>query len=365
MTSTSALPETMYALQLVKQGAPEEAFEYRRVKVPIIKKPTDILVNVKAAGVNPAEGKFRSGNVMSISVPRTMGCDYSGVVMAKGSKVTEFEVGDAVFGVLDNLTKGPEGTYAEYIVASLGSGVIAKKPENISFEEAASLGAVALTAMQGIGIHGNFLSQDKDTKPKRVLIVGASGGIGVYATQFAKALGAQEVLGICGSKNASLVQSLGADQVFDYTSTESMDTLLSSPQYKDLEVILDCIGGDDYYNQLRPLLKPKTGVYCTAVGPIIHLGSQPAGVSDWAHVISRVVWRKFFGPCPYILFRGIPWEKMKTDIRSWLAEGIVRPVVGKDQVFDLKEGAKAHVLLDSLHASGRIILKIPSSSSSS
>ncbi|KAI9267882.1 hypothetical protein BDA99DRAFT_558088 [Phascolomyces articulosus] len=359
LTTPLSIPETMYALQLVKQRcSPEEAFEYRQVKTPIIKNPTDILVKIKAAGVNPGEGKYRSCNVISISIPRTLGCDYSGIVMAKGSKVTEFEVGDAVFGVLDNKAQGPEGTYGEYTVASLESGVIVKKLDNITFEEAASLGAVSLTAMQGIGIHGNFLSQDKNIKPKRVLVIGASSGIGVYAIQFAKALDAQEVLGICGSKNTSLVQSLGADQVFDYTSTESMADLLSSPQYKDLDVIFDCIGGDDYYHQLYPLLKPKTGIYCTAVGPIIYFGTEPVGFSDWIYIVSRILWRKFFGPCHYIFGLFAPFHTMKTKIHPWLEEGIIRPVIGKDQVFDLKEGAKAHGLMETKHASGRIILKV-------
>ncbi|KAI9267883.1 chaperonin 10-like protein [Phascolomyces articulosus] len=355
---SSSIPEIMNALQLIKQRCPpEEAFEYRQVKVPIMKKPTDILVNVKAAAINPAESKFRSGNVMTISVPRTMGCDYSGVIVAKGSQVTEFNIGDAVFGVLDNHTKGPEGSYAEYIVASIESGSIAKKPDNVSFEEAASIGVTALTAMQGIGFHGNMLSEDKNTRPKKVVVVGASGGVGAHSVQFAKALGAQEVTAICSSKNTFFVQSLGADRVVDYTSPESMEQFLSS-QKEQLDLVMDCVGGEAYYTQLRPLLKPKTGIYCTAAGPIIHPATEPLGISDWAYLVSTVLYRRFFGPCPYFFIRDIPWQTMKTTIQPWLVEGTVRGVVGKDQVFDLKDGAKAHVLLDTLHASGRIILKV-------
>ncbi|KAI8143656.1 hypothetical protein BJV82DRAFT_514638 [Fennellomyces sp. T-0311] len=333
----NAIPEMMHALQVVKQGPAEEAFEYNEIKTPIVKQPTDVLIKVKATGVNSGDAKLRSGKVMSIKVPRILGFDFSGNVVAKGSKVDEFEIGDAVYGIVDCMQKG--------VVASIKTGAIAKKPENISFEEAASVG---LTAYQGIVVHGNY----PDQGDKKMIVVGASGGVGINAVQIAKAIGAQ-VVAICSGKNASFVSSVGADRVFDYTSKESMAQLAAEKSSHDL--VLDCVGGDDYYNQLIPLLKPK-GCYVTAVGPIMHVGSDTVSMSNWAHIISTVVWRRLFGPCTYIFIRDLLWKQIGQDIHAWLSDGTLKAVVS--HTFDLKDGAKAHALVETQRVVGKIVLKV-------
>ncbi|KAI8137757.1 chaperonin 10-like protein [Fennellomyces sp. T-0311] len=344
------VPETMHALQLIQFGSPGEGLKYTQTKTPLMKDPTDLVVNVKAVGVNPAESKFRAGNIFGLKLPRTLGCDYSGIVVAKGSKVTEFDVGDAVFGCLDNLAMGPEGTYAEYIIASVKKGAIAKKPENISFEEAASTGAACLTAYQGILIHGKFPRDGS----KRILVVGASGGVGAYGVQFAKAIGAK-VTGICSGKNGSFVSGIGADRVIDYTNKENMAMLES--EHDSYDMVLDCVGGDDYYYQLMPLLK-QNGIYCTAVGPVMYIGAEKITKSTWLHVISTVLWRRWFGPRTYILIRDLPMKTLGTDISNWLSDGTIKGIIGENQIFNLKDGARAHALSDTQHAVGKIVLRV-------
>ncbi|KAI8140193.1 chaperonin 10-like protein [Fennellomyces sp. T-0311] len=348
--SSISVPETMNALRLIKHGPPDQAFEYTHVKTPVITNPTDVLIKVKAAGINPSESMFRAGNLMSLKVPRTLGCDFSGVVVAKGSQVTEFEIGDAVYGCLNNMTNGPEGSYAEYTMASIAKGAIVKKPEHVSFEEAASLGGACLTAYHGIVMNGDY---PKDG-PKKILIAGASGGVGAYAVQIAKAIGA-EAVGICSAKNVSFVSSLGADRVVDYTSKESMAQLEAENESYDL--VFDCVGGKDYYKQLVPLLKPK-GVFSTAVGPVKHIGSEKLGIVDWVSIIGKVAWLKFFAPRKYILFRVGAWEYMKTDIHTWLDSGLLKGLVRDSQIYDLKDGAKAHAFLDTQRAVGKVVLRM-------
>jgi NADPH:quinone reductase-like Zn-dependent oxidoreductase len=158
-----------------------------------------------------------------------IGVDYAGVVEAVGKNVTQFKVGDEVFG-------GRAGSLAQYICAKADRGVAAKPP-SVTFEEAGSVAVAAITALQGLRDHGHVEAGSK------VLINGASGGVGTFAVQIAKALGA-EVTGVCSTRNLELVKSLGADRVIDYTKE---DFTKRDERY---DVIIDNVGN-------RPLLRLK------------------------------------------------------------------------------------------------------------
>ncbi|KAI9496860.1 hypothetical protein BDB00DRAFT_807555 [Zychaea mexicana] len=352
MTDSKHIPETMHALQTVKTGSAEESLKYVQVETPKVTRPTDILIQVKAAGVNPVEAKARQGNVIPfMSTPRILGGDYAGIVVDKGNQVTEFEIGDAVYGTL-SMPVGPNGSYAEFVLASKGSGCIVKKPDNISFEEAAGCGVALMTAYQAITRLGNLPKEG----PKKVLVIGASGGVGTYAVQYAKALPETQVVGICSSKNIELVRGLGADRVIDYTSKEAMDALVKD-EFETYDLIVDCVGGDDYYNQLVNLLKKK-GTFSTAVGPAIHVGSEKVGLFGGAKIVATVLGRKLFGSRSYQVVTYLPWSHLATDVAPLLADGKIKTVLKDDQVFDLKDGAQAHKMIESHRTVGKIVLRV-------
>ncbi|KAI7882536.1 GroES-like protein [Lichtheimia hyalospora FSU 10163] len=343
------IPESMNALQLTRTGPAESCMEYTKVPTPTITRKDDILVRIKATGINPVEAKFRAGNVgyFPLSFPCIFGCDYAGIVAAVGSNVTDLKVNDAVYGSLQ-YPFGSAGTYAEYTIVSRTKDAIVKMPDTISFEEAAATGIAANTAYQGIIVDGNL----PKTGPKKILVIGASGGVGTYGIQIAKAIGA-ETVGICSGKNAEFVKSLGADRVVDYTSEEAIAAL--SRETETFDVILDCVGGDDYYYKLVRTLKKK-GVYSTAVGPSMHVGADKVGLLSGVKMALTVANHKLFGDRNYSVVLNMPWVRFAHDLRPLLENGSVKSVIMKENVFQLKDGAKAHLKLESHRTVGKIVL---------
>ena len=218
--------ETMKAIVYRCYGSPDV------LALEDIAKPTpaseEVLVKVHAAAVNPYDWHhmrgspylLRLGTGLGSPADIRLGADFAGTVVEVGELVTEFEVGDEVFG-------GAAGAYAEYVTASPKR--IAHKPANVSFEQAASLPIAAVTALQALRDHGQLQAGDK------VLINGASGGVGTYAVQIARSMGA-EVFGVCSTRNVEMVLALGADQVFDY---KKEDYTQSGQQF---DVIVDMVG---------------------------------------------------------------------------------------------------------------------------
>jgi len=187
------------------------------LQVKDIEKPTpdddQLLVRVRAASLNPLDGHFVRGMLLARAMggglrkPKEtrVGVDYAGTVEAVGRNVTQFKVGDEVFGART-------GSLAQYICAKADRAACLK-PVTVTFEEGATIGVAATTALQGLRDHGHVQSGQK------VLINGASGGVGTFAVQIAKAMGA-EVTGVCSTRNVELVKSIGADHVIDYTKED-------------------------------------------------------------------------------------------------------------------------------------------------
>ena len=205
--------------------------------------PNEVLVQVRAAGVDRGTVHLMRGEPYLLRVlgfgfrgPKhpVPGKDVAGTVVQVGSDVTEFDVGDEVFGIAD-------GSFAEYAVARADK--LVHKPAGLTFEQAAVVPISATTAMQGLRDVGRMEAG------QRVLIIGASGGVGTYAVQIAKALGAT-VTGVCSTAKLDLVRSVGADEVIDYTHEDFAD----GPTRFDL--ILD-IGGNSHISRLRRALAPK------------------------------------------------------------------------------------------------------------
>jgi NADPH:quinone reductase-like Zn-dependent oxidoreductase len=184
-----------------------------------------VLVTVKAVSVNPVDWKVAAGALKALpnfALPQTPGGDIAGSVAALGEGVEGLAVGDAVYAFI-----GLTGAYAEQVAVSATS--VARKPENLSFEEAAAMPLAALTAWQGL------LADGRDLTGLHVMVHGAAGGVGVATVQIAKAKGAR-VTATASAKNAALIQALGADAVVDYRATPVAQAA------KDVDIVLDCVG---------------------------------------------------------------------------------------------------------------------------
>ncbi|HET6255201.1 MAG TPA: NADP-dependent oxidoreductase [Puia sp.] len=308
----------MKAVEIYHYGGPEE-LKYEEAAVPAIN-PGDVLVRVFASGVNPVDWKIRKGGHMTDhdpALPRILGWDFSGVVEKVGSQVKEWKVGDEVYGRPD-LTRN--GTYAEYV--AVRAGEIARKPRRIDHKAAAGVALAALTAWQGLFEHGGLRSGQK------VLIHGASGGVGTFAVQFAKWKGAY-VIGTASEKNVMFLEELGADEVIDYEKEDF------SEQVRDIDVVFDTQGGEVQQRSLK-VLKPG-GVLVGTVGIQDEKAFREAGIRTVSYMAQSRT-------------------KDLEDIAGLIDSGIVIPVIS--QIFPLKEAAKAHQLGEKGHTRGKIVLQV-------
>jgi NADPH:quinone reductase-like Zn-dependent oxidoreductase len=240
----------MQAIRQRSYGGPE-VLELVEVDRPS-PRPTEVLVRVLGAGVNPVDWKTRAGAGMRLTLPATVGWDVSGVVEQVGRGVTRFEPGDEVFGM--PRFPGMAGGYAQYVTAR--SRQLARKPASISHEEAAGLPLAGLTAWQ-------ILVDTADVQPgQRVLVTAAGGGVGHLAVQIAKARGAQ-VIATARADKHGILRELGADEVIDYTTVDAPSAVA------DLDLVVDAIGGAGsaaWLPSLKPggLLVPVTGADAVA-----------------------------------------------------------------------------------------------------
>lgn len=282
--------------------------------------PTDVLVRVVGASVNPVDWKIREGylrQMISYPLPLTLGWDVSGVVEAVGSGVSRFNVGDAVYSLPDMKRNG---TYAEYV--AIRADEVAHKPKTISHIEAASLPLAGLTAWEALFTVGQLAEK------QRVLIHAGSGGVGSLAVQLAKARGAF-VIATTSGRNCAFVKSLGANEVIDYRTQRFQEVA------KDIDVVFDTIGGE-VQDASWSVLKPG-GILVSIVSP------PPVERAKALGMRSAFV---FIEP--------------NADILAQLAElvdtGSLRPIVGAE--FGLKDIAKAHALSQTGRVVGKIVLYV-------
>src|SRR5438874_11261374 len=302
--------------------------------------PTDdqVLVRVRAASLNPLDGHFVRGmwlmRLMGGGLRKRkdtrLGVDYAGTVEAVGKNVTQFKPGDEVFG-------GRTGALAQYICPR-ADRAIALKPANITFEQAASVGVAGITALQGLRDKGHVQAGQK------VLINGASGGVGTFAVQIAKSLGA-EVTGVCSTRNIDLVKSLGADHVIDYTKE---DFTKGDQRY---DVIFDNVQNHTF-SERRRVLTPN-GI-CVLVG----LGGAGLHPETWGRIIggfkadllSRFVRQKFVR---YVTKLNQEDLKLLSDL---MQSGKIAPALTK--TYPLTELPQAIEYLEQGHARGKVVLKV-------
>lgn len=291
-----------------------------------------VLVRVHAASANAGDWHLLRGTplpfrlVAGLIKPRykVIGNDIAGTVEAVGRSVTQFQRGDEVFG---EVSRCGFGAYAEYVVAR--EGTLAPKPANLSFEEAASVPTSGCTALQG-------LRKGRIQSAQNVLIYGASGGVGTFAVQIAKAWGA-EVTGVCSPKNAEMIRSIGADHVLDYTRVD----VASSG--KKFDLIL-AVNGDRSIWDYRRMLTP-TGRYVMSggsnrqlrealfLGPLLSIGGQKLG-----NLLAK------------------PNQRELLVLKDLVETGKVRPVI--ERCYQLSEVPEAMRYLETGHASGKLVVAI-------
>ena len=325
-------PDTMQAIRARCYGS-TEVLTLETVAKPV-PGPDELLVRVKAAAVNPLDYHYMRGSpylmrmMSGIGRPKDIraGVDFAGVVEAVGDEVTRFRVGDAVFG-------GASGAFAEYLTVGEDRGV-AVKPENTSFEEAASMAIAALTALQALRDHGEVIADD------RVLINGASGGVGSFAVQMAEAMGAS-VTGVCSTPNVPLVRALGADDVIDYRQE---DYTTRSERY---DVIVDMVGNHS----------PAKNHSMLADGGRYVLVGGPKG--DWFAPVKRplqALWTSNFVDEKLVTFvASINSDDMKV-LADMLAHEDIEPAI--DRTYSLAEVPEAIRYSETQRARGKIIIDV-------
>lgn len=295
----------------------------------------EVLVKVRAAAVNPADWHLMTGKPYIIRAPSGIGApsftrfgvDYAGVVTAVGEKVTRFKPGDEVFG-------GRSGAMAEYVTVR-ADRAIALKPANIGFEQAAAIPVAGVTALQGLRDNGRIQPGDK------VLINGASGGVGTFAVQIAKAYGA-EVTGVCSTRNVELVRSLGADHVIDYTKQSFIEV---EERY---DLILDNVGNYSPFDTRR-LLAPD-GVLVIVSGP-----KDNAWIGPLSRPIQAMLLQPFVSEELVFFIAQLNGDDLET-LGELVRTGKVMPVI--DRQYPLPEVEEAVGYLGTGHARAKVVVTL-------
>jgi NADPH:quinone reductase-like Zn-dependent oxidoreductase len=328
---------------LIQRYGNNDRVKVTDIAVPIMG-PTDLLVRVHAASVNPLDTKTRDGKLKALlkyRFPLVLGNDLSGVVSDVGAQVTRFRKGDAVYARLD---KDRIGAFADYAVVREGAAAL--KPANVTFEEAASLPLVALTAWQALVEIGKLRAN------QRVLIHAGSGGVGSVAIQLARHLGAT-VLTTVGQRNVELVKRLGAHVAIDYRSVRFEDVA------KDCDVVLDSAGGETLVRCFK-CVKPG--------GVVVSIGSTPSAAfaRSWGlnpiivlaiSLMSRkatAAARRHNARYEYLFMRA-DGEQLR-EIARLVESGAIKPVV--DKVFPLEQVRDALAYSESGRTTGKVVIRV-------
>jgi NADPH:quinone reductase-like Zn-dependent oxidoreductase len=327
--------ETMNAIVRRCYGPPG-VLALETVEKPVIKE-NQVLVRVRAASLNPLDWHYMRGEpyVMRVETgfgaptnPR-LGVDFAGVVESVGRGVTRYKPGDEVFG-------GKFGALAEFI-AIPEDGQMARKPANLSFEQAAAINVAAVTALQALRDRAGL------KRGQSVLINGASGGVGTFAVQIAKSLGA-EVTGVCSTHNVELVRSLGADHVIDYTKE---DFTKGGLQY---DVVMDNVANRGLID-VRRVLKPE--------GKFVLIGGGGPDAGPWigpfVTPVKALVMSWFVDQDLAMFLSHMSREDLET-LAGMTQSGAVMPVI--DRSYTLAETADAMRYLEAGHASGKVIVNL-------
>jgi NADPH:quinone reductase-like Zn-dependent oxidoreductase len=302
-----------------------------------IPKDEQVLIKVRAAALNPLDWRMMKGvpfiirKLMKMQTPSAanpvgIGRDVSGIIEAVGRNVTQFKVGDEVFG-------NCEAAVAAY--ACTKESALVAKPETLTFEQAAAIPVAGLTALQGLRDKGRVQAG------QQVLINGAAGGVGTFAVQVAKSLGAK-VTGVCSGTNVEMVLSIGADKVIDYTQE---DFTKGTERY---DVVLEC-AGNKTFSECRPVLRPE-GRYVIVGGP------HDATMTTIMASALRTLAQSSVSRQKAVMFIARSNQQDLTLLGELIATGKVRPVI--DRTCKLDETPESLAYLEKGHARGKVVIDV-------
>ena len=334
---------TMKAVVCEKYGPPD-VLQLQEIDKPAVN-DDDVLVRVRAASVNPYDWHCMTGlpYVMRVLTgllrPKAsgLGADLAGVVEAVGKDVTRFSPGDEVFGEVDGEVPGhpmlEPGAFAEYVCVSEDS--VVQKPSSLTFEQAGAVGMAGMTALIAMREQGQV------QRGQKVLINGASGGVGTFAVQIAKAFGA-EVTGVCSTRNVDMVRSLGADHVVDYTCE---DFTRSGQRY---DLMLDNVGNRSL-SECRRVLSPKA-VYLSSFGsperrwfgPMVELLKMSARSPFVSQTMASLTVKRT--------------RERLLALKDLIEAGKITPVI--DRTHPLSEVPDAMRYLEEGHARGKVVIAV-------
>ncbi len=326
----------MKAIICPKYGSPD-VLQLQEVVKPVAQED-EVLIQIHAASLNSRDLRMLRANPIFMRLMpggffrpknKILGADLAGRVEAIGCNVRQFKPGDEVFGFLPSATG--RGTFAEYVCAK--ENLIKLKPAILTFEQAAAVPEAAMTALQGLRDKGNIQPGQK------VLINGASGGVGTFAVQIAKAFGA-EVTAVCSTRNLEMVRSLGADHVIDY----KVENFTQNGQQYDL--ILAVNGYHPISDYLRAL-KPE-GTYVVAGGSMAQLFQA----ASYGKRISRK------GNQKIVLLSLVQSQKDLNFIKELLESGTIKPVI--DGCYPLSKTPEAFWYFEKVHPSGKVVVTMES-----
>jgi NADPH:quinone reductase-like Zn-dependent oxidoreductase len=332
----------MKALVFNRYGGPEQ-IAFTDLPRPVLQ-PGEILVQVHAAGLNPIDnaipkGKFKP--ILKFQLPATLGSDLAGVVVEVGSRVTRFKQGDAVFASTFDLGTG---ALAEFAVVPENAASL--KPANLDFVQAATIPMVGLTSWQA-------LKERAQIKPgQKVFIPAGAGGIGTFAIQLAKYLGAK-VATTTSAGNVALVRSLGADEVIDYKKQEFEEVL------RDYDAVLGTVRGDSITKSLQ-ILKPKSKVVSLIGPPDAAFGRARRMnffmVFLFGLLSCKMIRRARKRHAEYSFLFVHPDGDQLTEIAKLLDAGTIRPVI--DKVFPFNQAKEALAYLNKGRAKGKVVVQL-------
>jgi NADPH:quinone reductase-like Zn-dependent oxidoreductase len=328
----------MKAMVYTRYGPPD-VLESTEVENPT-PKDDEVLLKVHAASVNPADWHLLRGEPyiarlqLGLRKPkeRVLGCDVAGQVEAVGKNVTMLQPADEVFG--SPFMHG-FGAFAERVCVS--EDLLAPKPATLSFEQAAAVPLAASTALQGLRDHGRIEPGQK------VLIIGASGGVGTFAVQIAKSFGA-EVSGVCSTRNVDMVRSLGADHVIDYTRED-----FTRSGHKKYDLIFQLAGTRSPSECRRAL---------TAKGTLVQISGESDG--RWIGPVDRIIKALVLSPFVSQKMASFTVKPNKEDLqflKELIEAGKVTAVI--DRTYSLSETPEAIRYLENGHARGKVVITIP------
>lgn len=311
---------------IINRYGSADVLQYTEVEKPQIK-PEQMLVRVYASSVNPIDWKIRKGMLKILTgnkFPMILGFDVSGEVVEVGTQVTQFKPGDSIYAHLNQL---PGGAYAEY--AAVAEKSAAAKPINMSHEQAAAVPLAAMTALQALRDQSNL-------KPgQKVLVNGASGGVGTFAVQIANLLGA-EVTAVCSASNLELVQSLGTERVIDY---KQQDFTKDATKY---DIVFDVVGNSSL-SKCKNVLQPQ-GIYIT---------TQPYPGNFLQSFLTRFL--------PGQKYKVVLLQSKGSDLaylKQQIEAGKIRAII--DRTYPLSEVAAAHFYSETERAVGKIVIQVSS-----